>query len=85
MTTKLLSCDCEFNEVGEGVGNVKGYELVIECNVCKSKREADNAAKLVEEQAKAAADALKEINKQAAITKLLTLGLTQEEINSLLK
>ena len=85
MSIKLLSCDCEFNEIGEGVGNIKGYVLVTECNVCTTKREADNAARLVEEQAKTAADALKETNKQVAITKLLVLGLTQEEIDALIK
>ena len=51
MSEKIFNCNCLYNEVGEGTGNVKGYELVTECNDCKARREADNAAIAVEKQA----------------------------------
>jgi hypothetical protein len=84
MAIKLYECDCLFEEVGEGIGNVKGYVKVSECSVCVAKREADTLAAETKRLADEEAASTKETNKQAAISKLLVLGLTQDEIDSLI-
>ena len=47
---KLGNCDCEHEESGKGVGSVKGYVLVSECNVCRENREDDNDARIAKQR-----------------------------------
>lgn len=44
-----MACKCEKKEVGQGSGTVKGYITTVECDECKAKREADNAARELKE------------------------------------
>jgi len=86
MLIKLYSCNCKFKEIPNEVDNeVKGYSLVEECNVCKTKREEENARKLAEEQIRRKEELLLSQRKESIKQKLLALGLTQEEIEALLK
>ena len=85
MSEKIFNCNCLYNEVGEGTGNVKGYELVTECNDCKARREADNAAIAVEKQAQEEKELVEAVLRVQARAKLLALGLTEAEIDALLK
>ena len=85
MSEKKFNCDCLYNEVGEGTGNVKGYELVSECDVCKARREADNAAREAEKQVQEEKELAIAVLRVQARAKLLALGLTEEEIDALLK
>ena len=38
-------CTCEKQEVGQGLGTVKGYIVIVECDECKTKRESENIIK----------------------------------------
>jgi len=85
MLIKLYSCNCKFKEIPNKVDNeVKGYSLVEEWNVCKTKRKKENAERLAKEQAKKEEELLLSQRKESAKRKLLALGLTQEEVDILI-
>lgn len=80
-------CSCEYEEIGNNVSdsNAKGYTKVVECDDCRTQREAEAAAAEAKRIADEEAAATKEANKESAITKLLALGLSQDEIDAILK
>jgi len=87
MNIKLFSCDCLYKEIGNKVADssAKGYVLVSECDDCKNKREVENEKRAIEEQVAKEDELLQAQKKESAKIKLLNLGLTKEEIESLYK
>ena len=80
---KLFDCNCEYQETG--TGSVKGYALVSECDVCKARREAENATRLEKEAEEKTIADLKAAAKESFKAKLSALGtFTQEEIDAIL-
>lgn len=78
MSIKLLNCDCLFEESGKGIGKVKGYIKVSECNDCKIKRE-NNAIiaeqnKLESEKEMKIQEEMQRILREQAIKNLVDRG-----------
>lgn len=76
---KLEICDCS------GIKDIEQLKIEFNCpdliDVTSLRKEKEEANRLILEEEKLR----EEQKKQSAITKLLNLGLTQEEINSLIK
>ena len=77
MSIKLNACDCLWSEQ-PNQGQVKGYTLVTECEVCRVKREQANAdreaADLKAKEAKEVEDLIEAKKREIAVRELKTEG-----------